>query len=67
MKIVRLSFSRTDRERRDTFGFEMDNSVLILHSTLNPNKSLVQHGHGIGAVYVWHNDDIGVASLVFQG
>src|SRR6266852_2015151 len=66
MGIVRLSGGDTDRERRDPFCSEMNNTVLVLNATFHLNKAFVQHDHRIKTVDVGHHNHVGVASLIFQ-
>jgi len=61
------NLDRTDVERPDGFCPEMDHAILILDSSLNPQKPLVQHDHWVGAIDVRHHHNVGVAGLIFKG
>jgi hypothetical protein len=39
----------------------------LVHNAFDADESFVQHRNRIGAVHVRHDDDVSVASLIFQG
>jgi hypothetical protein len=67
MKIVGLGNDRTDRERRDAFRSQMNDTILILHSSCHLNKTFMQHDHRIKDVNGWHHAHVGMAGFIFEG
>ena len=60
VEIMGHKLSRTDRQRLYTLGSEMNDSIVVLHSTVYADELRLQNLLPVSFVNVWHNNHSGV-------